>query len=133
MASMHQSPTYTVGGRETILVIEDEGAVQTLSGTLQDAGYRVIEVWSVMDGLSLSNELFSRAAVIVADELLGGASGHDLVAVFRHRRPGIPVLYISGAPLAARSAPGLDNRSEFLAKPFDREALLHRVRRLIDG
>jgi CheY-like chemotaxis protein/two-component sensor histidine kinase len=129
-----RSATNTLGGGETIVVLEKDPAPNpSISRVLQDAGYQVLEVPGVIDGLSLPNDLLSRAALIVADEMLNDASGHELVATFRHREPGMPVLHVSSTPLAANIGRRLDARTEFLAKPFDRASLLQRVRRLIDG
>jgi DNA-binding NtrC family response regulator len=51
----------------------------------------------------------------------------------RHRRPGLPVLYISGyAANAFADGSSLDPRSRFLSKPFTAPTLLRRVREILD-
>jgi DNA-binding NtrC family response regulator len=120
--------------RETVIVLEDESSdPHAVSRLLQLAGYKVVAVASAMDGLSLRNEVVSRAALVVADDVIKGSSTQDLASVFRHRKPGIPVLYISSARLATTIALRLDERTDFLVRPFDCQDLLRRVRRLIDG
>jgi CheY-like chemotaxis protein len=123
-----------VGGSETVVVVEDDAALrQSIVRTLHDAGYSVVEVPTAIDGVWLSDQLLSRASLIIADEMLPDSPGHELVATFRHREPGMPVLYTSGYPLTPGVARQLDDRTDFLAKPFDRASLLRRVRSLIDG
>jgi DNA-binding NtrC family response regulator len=119
--------------RETVIVLENNSSgPQSVARLLQLAGYQVVEVASVMDGISLRNEVVSRAALVVAHDVIKGSSTKDLASVFRHRKPGIPVLYISSAQLATTIARRLDERTDFLVKPFDCQDLLRRVRRLID-
>jgi two-component system cell cycle sensor histidine kinase/response regulator CckA len=121
------------GGRETIVLVEDDNAVrQSIARTLHDAGYDVVEVPTVIEGVWLSDDVLSRAGLVIADEVLPDSSGHELVATFRHRQPGIRVLHISGYPLTEQLARHLDDHTDFLAKPFDRAALLRCARRLLD-
>lgn len=122
----------TPGGDETIVVIEDDTAVrQSVARMLHDAGYTVLEVATAIDGVWLADELLSRAALVVADELLSDSLGHELMASFRHRKPDLPVLYMSGHPISPELARRLDERTRFVPKPFERAALLHEIRALI--
>ena len=60
--------------------------------------------------------------------------GLELTRRFRAVHPKTPVLMVSGSlpVLRARSEPDLD-RFEFLAKPFEFNELLHKVRTLLDA
>ncbi len=67
--------------------------------------------------------------------LPGGMSGLDLAVAARARKPGVPVLYVSGYSDAA-SAAGVDGdaATQFLAKPFDAGTLADAVRKALgDG
>src|ERR1035437_5806082 len=58
---------------------------------------------------------------------MGGA---ELAAQFADCRPGVPVLCMSG--YSAMVWPGADAEASYLQKPFTPEALLTRVRALLD-
>jgi signal transduction histidine kinase/CheY-like chemotaxis protein len=128
------APAPPSAGGETIVLVEDDTAVrQAIARTLHDAGYNVVEVPTAIDGVWLSDDALARASLVIADEVLPDSSGHELVATFRHRKPGIRVLHISGYPLTEQLARHLDDHTDFLAKPFDRPTLLRRARRLLDA
>jgi len=60
-------------------------------------------------------------------------AGKRVAEELRRRRPGLPVLYMSGyAADALADGNSLDARSGFLAKPFTSPTLLRRVRDVLD-
>lgn len=75
-----------------------------------------------------------RPALVVAEVLLPGVSGYELCHELKeHFGETIPVIFVSGT----RTEPGdrvaglLVGADDYLAKPFDPEELLARVRRLL--
>jgi DNA-binding response OmpR family regulator len=71
--------------------------------------------------------------LLLADVVMPGESGVELSARLRRQRPELAVLYISGyaeGSLPARS--GLPAGASLLPKPFSSEALLGRVREVLD-
>ena len=55
-------------------------------------------------------------------------NGFELGRQLHERKPGLKVLYMSGYPEHAREAPA----TAFLPKPFTPDALLGKVRELLD-
>ena len=117
-----------------MLVIEDEEAVRNLiEEVLEGAGY---EVRAAADG-DAGVQVFDRDAaacrLVILDAVLPKRDG---MAVWRHissRRPGLPVLFISGYdrdmfPPGFFETPG----RRLLAKPFTSAQLLGEVRSLLD-
>jgi two-component system, cell cycle sensor histidine kinase and response regulator CckA len=60
-------------------------------------------------------------------------SGVELVVQARERRPGLPVIFVSGYTGEANIAGTEDPITAFLAKPFDGDELLRAVRTTLDA
>ena len=87
------SPTAPRGRGETVLVVEDADAVRVLTGRLlYAAGYQVVSVESGAVAL----ERLDGSDVLVTDVVMPGMSGVELAVEARERRPGLPVVFVSG-------------------------------------
>jgi PAS domain S-box-containing protein len=119
---------------ETILVVEDDPDVRTLSvALLSNLGYEVMEAANGPAALSML-EKSSRVNLLFTDVVLpGGMNGPELAAEVARRRPGIGILYTSGyTEEAIIHQGGLDEGIELLPKPFRREDLAQKIRSAID-
>lgn len=134
-ASLPAAPSEVPRGRgETILVVEDEPSVRTLSvALLSDLGYEILEAADGPAAL-LILETSPHVDLLFTDVVLpGGMRGPELAAEIMRRRPGIAVLYTSGYTENAIVHHGrLDEGVELLNKPFRREDLARRVRAVLD-
>src|SRR5262249_4583356 len=114
------------GGRETILLAEDEEAVRRLTKRiLAQAGYSVIDARSGPEALEAAARHAGPSDLLVTDLVMPGMSGRELTQRLTDARGGLPVVYISG--YFGENVPGTLPMS-FLPKPFTREGLLARVR-----
>jgi len=121
------------GGRETILLVEDEDAVRELvQHLLEIRGYRVQVVNSGVQALSAWEE--RRFDLVITDVIMpGGISGPDLVAQLRAREPSVKVIYMSGyTGDVAGAQVELQEGVNFLQKPFGPRPLLECVRACLD-
>ena len=123
------------GRGETVLLVEDETGVRTLTATLLGKlGYMVIEA---RDGDSAVAKLESdpRVDLLLTDVVLPGAmSGPKIAEEVRSRCAGVKVLYMSGYPDQVLQSNGpLDEGTEVLSKPFRRNQLAQKVRSALDG
>ena len=121
-------------GDETILLVEDEPAVRiALRRLLTRQGYAIIEASNGREALELFEQEGQRIALVVTDVVMPQMGGHDLAAHLRASRPGLRVLFMSGydeqAVLAQAPLPPL---TAFIEKPFLLEAMVRRVRKLLD-
>ena len=119
---------------ETILVVEDEPDVRTLSvALLFNLGYEVLEAADGPAALSML-ESSSRVNLLFTDVVLpGGMNGPELAAEVARRRPGIGILYTSGYTEDAILHQGwLDEGIELLDKPFRPEDLAQKIRAAIN-
>ena len=123
------------GGRgEAILVVEDEEMVRHLVvEALREAGYHVREA---VDGPSGISEIARMPVVdlLVSDVGLPGLNGRQMADAMRTTSPALKVLFMTGYAEGATAADGfLDEGMAILTKPFDVEALLTKVRSVLDG
>lgn len=122
------------GGRETVLVVEDDHAVCMVTRrVLEGAGYHVLAAHDGVEALAVLDRVESPLQLLVTDITMPGKGGLELGAELRQRQPGLPVLYLSGYTEHLGFADrALDESSDFLGKPFTASTLLGRVRRLLD-
>ena len=123
------------GRGETVLLVEDEAGVRTLTATLLGKlGYAVIEA---SDGGSAvaTLESASRVDLLLTDVVLPGAmSGPKIAEEARRRRTGIKVLFMSGyLDQALRYHGPMEEGAEVLSKPFRMNQLAQKVRNALDG
>jgi CheY-like chemotaxis protein len=115
------------GGTETILLVEDEVALLAfIELVLAEAGYTVVSASDGEDALARMNGTEAAIDLVVTDSMMPRLNGPELLRRLRATQPELRVLQISGY-----SDQGLVGE-DFLAKPFEPAALLHRVREILD-
>jgi signal transduction histidine kinase/ActR/RegA family two-component response regulator len=117
-----QSPR---GGTQTILLVEDEGAVRKLSArVLASLGYSVIEAASAEEALRLWPEHRQEIALLLTDVVMPGLTGPQLAAELRRACPTLPVVFVSGYADEVVARQGMQAEDGlFLEKPFTPAAL----------
>jgi two-component system cell cycle sensor histidine kinase/response regulator CckA len=121
------------GGTETILLAEDEDPLrETTSRTLIRAGYTVLAAAGGAAALAIAAAHTEPIHLLLSDVMMPGMPGHELAAHLHERRPGIPVLLMSGYPGGLMNDHGaLPAGLTVLAKPFTEPELLIAVRACI--
>ncbi len=116
---------------ETVLLVEDEDEVRVQAAEhLRDFGYAVLEVGGGTEALRLLRS-GRRVDVLVTDVGLPGLNGRQIADAARERRPGLPVLFITGyadGALDSQLAPGM----QVIGKPFALDTLAARVRAMLE-
>lgn len=123
------------GGKETILLVEDEEMVRAVARkTLSRNGYQIIEAKNGVEALGLWEERCDEIDMLLTDEVMpGGIAGHDLVTRLKRERSDLPVLCVSGySEEVFRGEVKLSDGALFLAKPYAPLDLLTMVREAID-
>jgi two-component system, cell cycle sensor histidine kinase and response regulator CckA len=126
----------TTRGGETILVVEDEASVRRLVvHVLSGSGYEVLEAGSAHEVEEVLHALGREPDLLLTDVVLPGRiSGRDVAEMLTGRLPGLTVLFMSGYTKDSVVHDGhLDQGVEFLEKPFTPEALLRKVRAVLDA
>jgi signal transduction histidine kinase/CheY-like chemotaxis protein len=123
------------GGKETILLAEDEDGVRRLlRRLLEEQGYRVLEAASGGEALTVVERHAGSLDLVVTDVVMPGMGGREMVARLLERRPGLRVIYISGYTDEAVLQHGvLTPGTAFLEKPFSPAELALLVRRVLDA
>jgi two-component system cell cycle sensor histidine kinase/response regulator CckA len=122
------------GGTETVLVVEDERAVRnSIRRILVRHGYTVLEARHGVDALRLLDAP-RPVDLVLTDLVMPEMGGRELIAELRTRRPGLPILALSGYDeRAALRGEALPAGVRFLEKPFTVDGLLHSVRAVLDA
>jgi two-component system, cell cycle sensor histidine kinase and response regulator CckA len=118
------------GGRETILLVEDEEFLRELvAEALTDAGYVVICAASGSDALQKANAHAGPIDMTLTDVVMPGMTGHELTQRLAPLRPAAQVLYMSGYTEDDITRRGLiEPGAPLMPKPFTSEILLEQVR-----
>jgi two-component system cell cycle sensor histidine kinase/response regulator CckA len=128
-------PNRVVGGKETILVVDDDERVRTiLHRSLGAKGYAILEAAHGAEALSIARTHGGAIDLVVTDIVMPGLDGRELGRrLFELRSELRGILYVSGyAPQVVDGFGSLGERSLFLHKPFSTDAVLEAVRSLLD-
>jgi len=120
-------------GNETILVVEDEEMVRKLTcRILRDYGYQVISASYPSEALQICQNHEGKIHLLLSDVVMPGMNGVMLAGQLKEKYPAIKSLLMSGYTDSSY----LDGRSElvsdFIQKPFKREALAAKVREILN-
>jgi CheY-like chemotaxis protein len=124
------APLAVAGGTEVVLLVEDEPQVRALAcRALERRGYAVLSVQDAESALRLADSGLDRVSILVTDLAMPGMDGRTLARCLRDRRPTLPVLFMSGFVAGASG----ELEAPLLGKPFTPDALVSRVRELLDA
>jgi PAS domain S-box-containing protein len=122
-------------GSETILLVEDETSLRTLTRNLLElSGYTVLEANNGSEAIHISQQHTGPLQLLLTDVVMPGMNGRVLAGHITAQRPPIKVVYMSGYTGQAVGAHGaLEEGSFFLQKPFSRDGLVSKVRQALDS
>jgi CheY-like chemotaxis protein len=123
------------GGAETILVVEDEPDILTMTTMiLERLGYSVVAASSPEEALNVAREYDGGIDLLMTDLIMPEMNGKDLAESVMTFRPGIKRLYMSGYTSDIISHHGvLDEGVHFIQKPFSMASLGATIRNVLDG
>ena len=126
-------------GTETLLLVEDEGAVRRASAEfLRQQGYTVIEAKDGLEALELAHKHATAIDLLVTDVVMPNMSGGELARELAQLRPDMRFLFVSGyAGKTVLDHKVVDLNTNFLQKPYTlkqfslkiRSALSHATKR----
>jgi len=118
---------------ETVLVVEDEVLIRmVISAYLRDCGYRVIEAANADEAiLVLQQEELAIDVVFTDTEMPGSMDGFGLSQWIRANRQGLEVILVGSPARAANAAGELCESGPTLSKPYEPQAVLDHIKRLL--
>ena len=121
-------------GSETILVAENDAALRkVISEVLETSGYKLLKVDNPSEILRFVGRHPGPIHLMITDVVMPKIDTQKLVKEIGAMTPGMKVLYISGYTRDSISTQEtLKEGFSFLSKPFTREALLRKVRAILD-
>ena len=122
------------GGRETILVVDDEETVRiAVRRILQKSGYRVVVAGSGTEALNELGAHGGEVALVLTDMVMPGMGGRELIERISAGFPAVRIVCMSGyTDDAALRLGQLGSEHAFVAKPFTIPALTATIRRVLD-
>jgi two-component system cell cycle sensor histidine kinase/response regulator CckA len=139
-SSARTAPGHVVqaGGKETILLVEDELSVRAIARmVLERYGYRVLEAGSGAEALRCWETQAGKIDLLLTDIVMpGGMSGRQLGKQLTQLNPTLKIVYTTGYnPEMADPAHASENEAgcdDFLQKPYAISDLAQIVRRNLD-
>jgi nitrogen-specific signal transduction histidine kinase/ActR/RegA family two-component response regulator len=133
--AMPASKAESAKGTETILVVEDEDGLRMLvAEMLRRFGYTVFETGLGEDALRRCGRDPQPFHLLLTDVVLPQMNGRELAERVTALHPGVKVLYMSGHTSDAVLRRGIErHKAAFLEKPFSLDALVQKVREVLDS
>ena len=125
--------TESMGGNETILLVEDETALREITvSILQSAGYTVVEADNPAKAIQLAETHSGPIHLLLTDVIMPLMSGVELSKRLKTSIPHLKVIFASGYggdELAKQLSVATD--AVLLSKPFSKNSLLALVHRVL--
>lgn len=119
----------------SILLAEDSESLRKLAQTnLESAGFRVLSACSGEEALEIASHHGRTFDLLLTDVVMPGMNGRVLAEQLLPRQPGMKVLYMSGYTDSFIAGHGVLNPgTHLLHKPFTEDALIRKVREVLDA
>lgn len=133
-ASFHDQKAEPQGGTETILVVEDEENVRSLTCTLlRRLGYTVLEAANAGTALEIVKNDPNVIHLVLTDVIMPDMNGRELYSQLSALNAGIKVLYMSGytADIISHQQ-ALEPGVQLIQKPFNFSTLSQKVREVLE-
>jgi CheY-like chemotaxis protein len=129
------TPTSARSRNPTIVVVDDDAEVRAATRrTLESFGYDVVEAADGVDAIGAVRERSGRVALVLTDVVMWRMGGGELSACLSSLYPGTRLLFMSGYREDMLRRKGLmPAGAAFVAKPFEPDALVRRIRTLLGG
>lgn len=129
-----EQPDEIKGGRETILLAEDEPAVREVNKSiLEEFGYTIIEAVDGEDAVSKFRERSAGIDLLLLDLIMPKKNGREAYEEILRIRPDIKAIFMSGYAADLMRAKGaLHAGVDLISKPVAPGELLRKVRETIE-
>src|SRR5262245_9567917 len=134
-APVSRRPGTMPSGTATVLLVEDEDAVPSLTRhVLAACGYTVLEARDGAEAMLTAERHGGRIDLLLTDVVMPRMGGREVAERLQGLYPGMRVLFMSGYTDDAVVRHGiLEKQVPFLQKPFTPAALAQKVREVLDA
>jgi CheY-like chemotaxis protein len=117
-----------------ILVVEDEVLIRlAISSYLQECGFHVYGASNSLEAIQILKATHTPIDLVFSDVAMPGEiDGFGLAQWIRTHRPGLPVILTSGDAKKSAAARELCENEPFLAKPYDLEQVVAKIRQAMN-
>jgi signal transduction histidine kinase len=128
------SPESTVGGSETVLLVEDDPMLLSMTkAMLERLGYAVLPASTPREAIRLASEHADEVQLLVTDVVMPEMNGRELADELCKAHPGLKHLFISGYTADVIADRGvLEEGVHFVQKPFSMHDLAAKMREALD-
>ncbi|MEZ4599249.1 MAG: PAS domain S-box protein [Syntrophotaleaceae bacterium] len=123
------------GGKETLLVVEDDETVRMfIKRTLERVGYRIIIAENGEEAVVRFREN-ADISLVLSDVVMPRKNGREMLDEIKKLKPGIQGVFISGYTAETMQRKGMLDaalEAEMITKPFRQEDLLKKIRDVLD-
>ena len=118
---------------ETVMIVDDDVIVRTaIAEYLRTCGFRVIEAVHAEEGQTvLQSDAMRVDIVLSAVAMREGVDGFALLRWVHEHRPDVEVVLAGTPGRAAHAAAELCDSGPMLARPYDPQLVLDRIRRML--
>lgn len=133
-AAMEKQQESVIGGKETVLVVEDELSILVLCDhMLKSQGYRVLTANTPGEAIRVAKAHLGKIDLLLTDVVLTEMNGLDLANKLLPLYPDMKRLFMSGYTADIIVHHGvLDDGVNFIQKPFSEKDLASKMRAALD-
>ncbi len=128
------TPIVAARAAEATVLVADSDVLErmVIAAYLRDCGYRVIEAADSDEAVAILKEEDVEVYVILADVAIGGSlNGFKLSAWVREHRKGLRIILVGTIDDSAEAAADLCEHGPLMAKPYDPQLVVDRIKRLL--
>ncbi len=128
-------PTITVKGSESVLVVEDDPSILAVcSEMLEQSGYNVLTACTPSEALEIVKQKKPQFQLLLTDVVMPEMNGKELKELLEKYNPNFMTLYMSGYTSDIMHHQGeLEADTHFIQKPFSKNTVALKIRKLLDG
>ena len=130
----HAAAAPSVGGGETILLVEDFDVLRTLGAQmLEAAGYSVRVAATGSEALTIFEQHAAEIDLLLTDVVMPQLNGTELAHLLMAERPDLKILFTSGYPAQIAIEEQLTSLSvDFIQKPYSSGELVAKIHGLLN-
>lgn len=129
----YEDDDLSIGGIETILLVEDEINLQkAISKCLARNGYNVMHASNAEEAIQLAKSSNVQISLLITDIIMPGMNGNELAAKLKEEKSNLKIIYTSGYSENIIMQHGIYKESiNFLPKPASEKELLKKIRQAL--